>query len=130
MFEKKGRIILQKKDGIGADEVLESALEAGVLDVLEDEEGRVVLFTEPAQTKTTAEALAKELDMEIHESEIIYDPNEDTKVALEDEGAAKELNGFLDELQEVPGIQGVYMNWSRGSIDEGLWDELRAKVAV
>ncbi|KAF2826542.1 YebC-like protein [Ophiobolus disseminans] len=131
MFEKKGRIILHKKDGVGADEVLEAALDAGVLDVVEDEQGRVVLFTEPARTKTTAETLAKQLQMEVEESDIIYDPNEDTKVALDDEEAAAKLNAFLDELQEVQGIQGVYMNWSKGSgLPEELWDELRGKVAV
>lgn len=130
MFEKKGRIILRQKDGMGVDEVLEPALDVGALDVVEDEEGRVVLFTEPAQTKTTAETLAKALEMEIEESEIIYDPNDDTKVSLEDDSAAKELNNFLDQLQEVQGVTGVYTNWSRGTIDEGLWDELRGKVAV
>ncbi|KAF1844911.1 YebC-like protein [Cucurbitaria berberidis CBS 394.84] len=130
MFEKKGRIIFRLKENMGVDEVLEPALEAGVLDVIEDEEGRVVLFTEPAQTSTTAEALAKELGMEIEESEIVYDPNEDTKVSLEDESAAKELNGFLDKLQEVQGVTGVYTNWSKGSIGDELWEELRSKVVA
>jgi YebC/PmpR family DNA-binding regulatory protein len=130
MFEKKGRIILRQKDGMGVDEVLEPALEAGALDVLDDEEGRIILFTEPASMKTTAEKLAKELDMEIEESEIIYDPNEDTKVTLDDESAVKALSSFLEELQEVPGVQGVYMNWSKGSIGDEVWEELRAKVTV
>ena len=131
MFEKKGRIILQPKEGMGVDEILEPALEAGVLDVIEGEEGKIVLFTEPAQTKTTAENLSKELGMEVEESEIIYDPNEDTKVPLDDPEAAKSLNEFLDDLQEVQGIQGVYMNWSKGSsIPDDLWEELRGKVAV
>ncbi|KAF1946541.1 YebC-like protein [Clathrospora elynae] len=130
MFEKKGRIIIRKKDGMGVDEVLEPALEAGVLDVEEDEEGRVVLYTEPALTKTTAEKLAKELDMEIEESEIIYDPNEDTKVPIDDEGAAKALGGFLDGLQEVQGVHGVYTNWAKGTIGEEAWEELRVKVTV
>jgi transcriptional/translational regulatory protein YebC/TACO1 len=130
MFEKKGRIILQKKEGMGADDVLEAALEEGALDVMEDDEGRVVLFTEPAQTKTTAETLAKSLKMEIDESEIIWDPNEDTKVPLDDDEAAKQMNRFLDELQEVSGVQGIYTNWSRGSIAEDVWEELRSKVAA
>jgi transcriptional/translational regulatory protein YebC/TACO1 len=130
MFEKKGRIILRKKDGMGVDEVLEPALEAGVVDVEEDEEGRVVLYTESAQTNKIAEKLAKELDMEIEESEVIYHPNEDTKVPLEEEGAAKELGSFLDELQEVQGVQGVYMNWAKGSIEDEVWEELRGKVTA
>lgn len=130
MFEKKGRIILRKKEGMGVDEVLEPALEEGVLDVVEDEQGRVVLYTEPAQMKITAETLAKTLDMEIEESEIIYDPNEDTKVSLDDEAAAKELNNFLDDLQEVQGIQGVYMNCSKGRIADELWEDLSGKIDV
>jgi YebC/PmpR family DNA-binding regulatory protein len=130
MFEKKGRITLQKKDGMGVDEVLEPALEAGVIDVEEDDEGRVLLYTEPAQTNKIADKLAKELDVEIEESDVIFDPNEDTKVPLEDEGAAKELSSFLDDLQEVPGVQGVYMNWSKGSVPDEVWDELRGKVTA
>lgn len=131
MFEKKGRIILQAKEGLGVDEVLEPALEAGALDVVEGEDGKVVLFTEPAQTKTTAETLAKDHALEIEESEIIYDPNEDTKVVLDDESAASQLSDFLDKLQEVQGIQGIYMNWSKGSsIPDDLWEELRGKVTV
>jgi YebC/PmpR family DNA-binding regulatory protein len=131
MFEKKGRIILRKKEGMGVDEILEPALDAGVQDVNEDEEGRLVLYTEPAQTTTIAETLAKELEMEIEESEIIYDPNEDTKVTLDDEEAAAKLSNFIDELQEVQGIQGVYMNCSKGeSLPAELWEELRGKIDV
>jgi YebC/PmpR family DNA-binding regulatory protein len=130
MFTKKGRIILQKKDGTGVDEVLEPALEAGVNDIEENEEGRVVLYTEPAQTNKIAALLAKELDMEIEESEVIYHPNDATKVPLEDEGAAKELGNFLDALQEVQGVQSVYTNWTKGSMGEEMWDELRGKVTA
>ncbi|KAF1834610.1 YebC-like protein [Decorospora gaudefroyi] len=128
LFSKRGRILLRQKEGMGVDEILEPALEAGVLDVDEDEQGRVVLFTEPTLTNKTAERLAAELDVEIDECEIIYDPNEDTRVPLEDEGAAKELGGFLDALQDVQGVHGVYVNWAKGNIADGLWDELKAKV--
>ncbi|EDU46265.1 Transcrip-reg domain containing protein [Pyrenophora tritici-repentis] len=130
MFEKKGRIIIRKKDGMGVDELLEPALEAGALDVDEDADGRVVLYTEPAMTNKTADKLAKELDLEIEESEVIYDPNEDTKVPLEDEAAAHALNKFLDGLQEVQGVQGVYMNWTKGSIGDEVWEELSSKVTT
>jgi transcriptional/translational regulatory protein YebC/TACO1 len=131
MFERKGRIILAKKENFGVDEVLEPALDAGALDVLEDDEGRVVLFTEPAQTNKIADSLVKDHGLEVEESEIIYDPNEDTKVPLDDEGAAKELSErFLDKLQDVQGIQGVYVNWSKGAISEEIWEELSSKVNI
>jgi transcriptional/translational regulatory protein YebC/TACO1 len=131
LFEKKGRTIFRKKEGVDVDDVLEPALEEeGVLDVTKDEEGKIVLWTEPAQTTTTAEKLAKSLELEIEESEIVWDPNEDTKVALDDEDAAKRLHEFLEDVEEVTGVQGVYMNWSKGAISNDLWDELRSKVAV
>jgi transcriptional/translational regulatory protein YebC/TACO1 len=132
MFTKKGRIIFRPKPGVGVDEVLEPALDAGVEDVFEDDAGRVVLFTEPAQTKTIAETLAASLGLEIEESEIIFDPNEDTKVVLDDADAAAKLGSFLDELhEEVQGVQGVYVNWARGKgVSEEVWEELRGKVAV
>jgi transcriptional/translational regulatory protein YebC/TACO1 len=69
--------------------------------------------------------------MEVEESGVIYDPNEDTKVPLDDEGAAKELSErFLDKLQDVQGIQGIYTNWSKGMISDEIWEELSSKVAV
>lgn len=131
MFERKGRIILAKRENFGVDEVLEPALDAGALDVLEDDEGRIVLFTEPAQTNKIADSLVKEHGLEVEESEIIYDPNEDTKVPLDDEGAAKELSErFLDKLQDIQGIQGVYVNWSKGAISDEIWEELSSKVNI
>ncbi|KAF1967360.1 YebC-like protein [Bimuria novae-zelandiae CBS 107.79] len=130
MFEKKGRIILQKKDGVGADEVLEPAIEAGAEDVQDLDDGRVVLYTDPSDTKTIGETVAKAMGMEIAESEIIYDPNEDTMVPLDDAEVAAKLGEFVDEVQEESGIQGVYLNWAKGSISDELWDELASKTAI
>ncbi|KAF2640816.1 DUF28-domain-containing protein, partial [Massarina eburnea CBS 473.64] len=130
MFEKKGRITFAPKDGVGVDEVLEPALDAGALDVIEDEEGRVVLYVEPAQTKSTGEALAQSLGIEIAQNEIIYDANEETKVALDANEVAHGLGNLLDALSEINGMQGVYLNWAKGAIDEGPWAELQSKADV
>lgn len=128
MFEKKGRVIMQKKEGVGAEEVLEPAIEAGVEDIEELDDGRVMLYTDPASTKTVAETIAKALDMEVEETEIIYDPNEDTKVALDDTAAAEALGNFVDKVQEVQGISGLYFNWAKGAVDEDVWEELVSKT--
>ena len=63
LFEKKGRVVFHKKEGIGADEALEAALEVGALDVVEDEEGKVVMFTEPSITMMAGEQLARSLTL-------------------------------------------------------------------
>jgi YebC/PmpR family DNA-binding regulatory protein len=130
LFERKGKVVFRKKEGLGVDEILDPALDAGALDVEEDDEGRIILYTEPMQTKSTAETLAKDLELEIEQTEIIYDPNEDTKVGLDDEEAVKSLGKFLDVLQDFPGIQGVYLNWKKGEIPEELWAELQSKTEL
>lgn len=131
MFEKKGRIRFVKKDGLGVDEVLEAALEAGALDVFEDPEGRVVVYTDPAQTVATGEALVRDVEgLEMADSEIFFDPSEDTMTALDDEAAARDLGKFLDLLGDVSGLQGVYVNWRKGEIEDDLWMELQGKTEV
>lgn len=133
MFEKKGRIIFRQKDGVGADEVLEHALDEdvlGVLDVIEDEQGRVVVFTEPAQAKTTAGKLTETLELEVEDTEIVWDPNEDTKVPVDSEDTAQQLGEFMDEVQEVMGVQGVYTNWKKGSISDETWANLQSKICA
>lgn len=131
LFTKMGRIVFVKKEGTGVDEVLEKALDGeGLIDVVEDDEGRVVVTTEPSAVKGTAETLAKDLGLEISESEIIWDANEDTKVPLEDEETAGRLYDFVSEISEVTGVQAVYANWSKGAVPEDVWNELRNKVAV
>lgn len=129
LFAKKGRIVFEKKEGTGVDEVFDQALEAGALDVIEDAEGRVVVFTEPSDTKSTGEALSGGLGLNIASSDIIWDPNEDTMVPLSDSVAAKELSEFVDALQDKDSsVQGIYMNVAQGSIDEGAWAELKSRI--
>ncbi|EON61561.1 hypothetical protein W97_00776 [Coniosporium apollinis CBS 100218] len=132
LFEKKGQIIFKPKEGLGADEVLDTALEAapGVLDVVEGADGRVVVFTEPADTKGTGETLSGALGLEVEESEIIWDPNEDTKVEISDEEAAQALSGFAEKLQDISGVQAMYMNASQGNISDATWADLQSRLAV
>ena len=130
LFEKKGRIVFREKDRVGVEEVLEEAVEVGALDVIENSEGKVVIFTETNETKATAQALASSLGLEIDETDIIWNPTEDTKVELEEEEVAKRLGRFLEELQEISGVQGVYMNIAQGSIDDTLWLELQSRITA
>ena len=116
---------------MGVDEVFEQALEAGALDVVEDSEGRVVVYTEPSETKATGEALSAALELDISGSDIISDANEDTKVALDSEEATMELARFVDALQEKESsMQGIYMNVACGSVDEGVWAELQSRITA
>lgn len=131
LFEKRGRIVFEKQGGVGVEEALDAALEAGALDVEEGEEGEVVVFTEPGDTKAVGEAMRAALGLEITTSEIVWSPNEDTKVGITSEEAAEDLSGFVDQLQDrEPSVQAIAMNVAQGSTSEDAWKELQSRLST
>lgn len=130
-YEKKGRIILKHKEGVdNADDIYDTAVDAGILEMLTDQDGRAVMFTNVEETKAVAEKICKAHGYEVDELEIVYDPEPDTNVELEDEDYASDLNDFLDKIHELSGIQAVYMNLANEGIDEELYMEIREKLNV
>lgn len=124
-------MILEGKDGVGVDEALEAALDAGALDVEEDAEGSIVVYSEPTEVRAVGDAVSKALELPISSSEIIWVPNEDTVVGLQETEIAKGFCQFVDDLNENDStVQGVYMNITQGELDEGTWSELQCKVNV
>lgn len=130
LFQKKGRIVYEKKDGIGIDQALEPALEAGATDVEEDEQGRLVISCEPSDTKAVGEVITNALNLHVGTSEIVWEPNEDTKVVVPDEQAAQQLHDFIDQVHDRDaGVQAVAMNISQGQLNDDIWRELQARLA-
>ncbi|KAK5107567.1 hypothetical protein LTR62_001010 [Meristemomyces frigidus] len=130
LFEKKGRVVFEAKEGVGVDEALEVALEAGAVDVEVDEEGRVVVLSEPGETKAVGEAVAAALGLQIARSNILWDPKEDTKVPVQSEETAISFAGFVDELEDrEPSLQAVAMNVAQGSVDDATWKDLQARLS-
>ncbi|KAK5703224.1 hypothetical protein LTR97_004173 [Elasticomyces elasticus] len=130
LFEKKGRIIFEPREGVGLEEALESALDVGATDVEEGEDGRVVVSTAPGDTKSVGDALAKALKLQISTSEIMWEPNTDTTIAVQDEKTAEELSSFVDELQErEASLQAVAMNVAQGQLDDEPWKELQSRLS-
>ncbi|KAL4776077.1 transcriptional regulator TACO1-like protein [Aspergillus nidulans var. acristatus] len=110
LFEKKGRIVFEKKDGVNADDCLEQAIEAGATDISSDEEGRIIVFTEPTATKNVGETLSKLAGLTIEELEIIWSPNQDTLVDLKDEQQVQEIEEILAFLRDEAGVRDIYLN--------------------
>jgi len=110
LFEKKGKIVFERAEGLGVDEILDEAVEAGAMDVEEDDQGRVVVYTEPSQTKSAAEGLTAAKGLKVESSDIIWDPNQDTMVELSSEKDAQNLDNFLQAVHEDPSVQNVYLN--------------------
>jgi YebC/PmpR family DNA-binding regulatory protein len=130
LFEKKGRIVFDQKDGVGLDEAMDPALEAGAtdIDVLEDD--CVVVFTTPEETTAVGEAVSNSLGLSIKTSDIFWDPNEDTKTTVPSEDAAQDLAMFMDAMVESEStVHAISMNVAQGDLSVESWKELQARLS-
>lgn len=113
LFEKKGRIVFEKKDGLNADDYLDQAIEAGAADLVTDDDGRLVIFTEPSGTKMAGEAFSKLTGLTIEGIEMIWDPNKDTLAEVKDDHHAKSLEDIMSTVREDTSVRDIYLNTSR-----------------
>lgn len=128
LFERRGRVVFEKREGVGIDQAMEPALETGALDVDEDGGGGLVIFTEPEATKRVADAIGKSLGLQIATSQVLWEPNEDTKVGIDSGDAAQGLSRFVDDVQEKESSVQITMNVARGDIDEDTWQDLQSRL--
>ncbi|CAI7622132.1 unnamed protein product [Penicillium manginii] len=110
LFEKKGRVVMEQKDGLNADDHLDQAIEAGATDIITDDKGRIVIFTDPSETKRVGEAFAKMSGLTIEELEIFWDPNQESLVEVHDEEQVKDLEDLLSALRDDHTVQDIYLN--------------------
>ncbi|GLI80948.1 hypothetical protein PoHVEF18_009315 [Penicillium ochrochloron] len=110
LFEKKGRVVLEKKDDTNVDDFLDPAIEAGAMDINTDDNGRLVLLTDPSETKSVGEAFVKLTSLTIEELEMFWDPNQETLVEVQDEEQVKDLEDVLSSLRDDPSVQDIYLN--------------------
>jgi transcriptional/translational regulatory protein YebC/TACO1 len=125
-FARRGRAVFKpKKGGPTLADLIDEAIEhEGLQDVeeLADEEGFLV-WTEVPMLSTITEALAKKFDLEIMESDLVWDPNEDTMTEI-DSATVNILDKMLTGLREHPEVKGVYANIRQGAIPDGEWERI------
>jgi YebC/PmpR family DNA-binding regulatory protein len=115
MFERKGRIVFEKQDGVEIEgeevdeEVLEKAIDAGALDVgLED--GAIVAYTEVNELASVADSLGAALGLKAETQEFIYEPTDDAKIEIDNEAFAEKIEKLVARLEDDSSVQGVYLN--------------------
>ena len=108
LFEKKGRIVFQKKEGISADDILDEAVEAGALDVDTDDD-QIIVDTHPSEVSAVAQKIVKAFGFSIERSSIVHVPKPETTVSVEDKDA-EEVENVISLLEEDPSVQDVYIN--------------------
>lgn len=105
MFESKGIFIIEKTDGLEADKLMETALEAGAMDFSEYEDS-FEIQTSPEDFDQVSEAL-KQGGYEIVESEVEPVPSME---ATPGEGDLVNLRKMIDMLEEDEDVQKVSHN--------------------
>lgn len=110
LFEKKGRVVMEMKENVNPDDYLDQAIEAGATDIIMDEDGRLVIFTDPSETKKVGETFSKSSGLTIEVLEMFWDPNQDTLVEVQDEDQGKAIDNLLGALREDPSVQDIYLN--------------------
>jgi YebC/PmpR family DNA-binding regulatory protein len=108
-FDRRGVI---RVNGTG-DDLLMQALEAGAIDV-QDEDSESVIYTESTDLAKVRDAL-KEAGLEITEAELTYVPNNTIEVT--DEATAGKIMRLMDALDDCDDVVSTHVNFD---IDESL----------
>ncbi len=91
LFEKRGRIVLESGGKVDEEEVMETVLEAGALDLeLEQDERSLLVYTEPTQTASVAQTLAALLGFTLKTYEIIWMARPESRVIIDKASADKQ----------------------------------------
>lgn len=107
MFEKKGRIMVEKADGLDEDDLMMIALDAGAEDFEASEDGYEII-TEPDNFSAVMDAL-NENNIEVLSGEVAMIPSTETDLNEED---AKRMEKMLDMFDDNDDVQEVWHNWS------------------
>jgi len=107
MFEKRGRIMIEKSDDIDEETLMMTALEAGAEDMETSEEG-FEIFTQPEEFASVMETLEK-ANIAVLSGEVAMIPT--TETAL-DEADTKRMQKMMDMFDDNDDVQEVWHNWS------------------
>ncbi|KAH6896966.1 transcriptional regulator-domain-containing protein [Thelonectria olida] len=131
-FTRRGRAVFQAKEGGPTlSDVLDEAIEhEGMEDVEELPDGNFLAWTQPSAVMAIAQALSKKFELEILDSEIVWAPNEDTKVAVDSSELAETLDKLCSGLKEYPETKAIYANVRQGSIENEEWDKVEGNLDV
>ncbi|KAM0204579.1 hypothetical protein ACHAPA_001977 [Fusarium lateritium] len=131
-FTRRGRVVFKAKEGGPTlSEVLDEAIEhEGLEDVEELPEGDFLAWTQPNTLSAITEALSKKFELEILDSDIVWAPNEDTKVSIDAPEQADSLDLLFNGLKEYPEVKAIYANVRQGAVENEEWDKVERNLDV
>ncbi|WP_026884393.1 YebC/PmpR family DNA-binding transcriptional regulator [Clostridium akagii] len=105
MFQKKGQIIIEKKDGIDEDDVMMAALDAGAEDFNSQEE--IFEITTAMEDFSSVRVALEEAGYEFLSAELTMIPDILVTLKLED---CEKVQNLIDKLEADDDVQSVYHN--------------------
>lgn len=105
MFDRKGLIVIDNKDGLDGDELMMAAIEAGAEDV-SDESGVFEIYTDPAEFSNVREAMEK-AGYTFASAEIEMIPQNTVQLNMEQAEVVMKLINMMEDNDDV---QNVYHN--------------------
>lgn len=105
MFDRKGVVIIEKKDGLTEDKIFEVAIDAGADDVVTEDDSFIV-YTAPSELKNVEEAF-KNAGIELMQAESEMVPN---NYIVPEENQVEKIENLIDALEELDDVQNVYHN--------------------
>jgi len=109
MFDKRGQIIIEKTENINEDNLMMTALEAGALDVVVEDEYYEII-TDPLDFSVVAETLEKE-GYKFENAEVAMIPK--TTTTLTNEDMIANMEKLIDRLEDHDDVQNIYHNWEQ-----------------
>lgn len=104
MFAKRGYLLFD--GGFDEDELMAAALEAGALELEQDDDGHYVLYTEPEQFYTVKSQL-QEQGFQPSSAQVTMVPSNYVSVEGDD---ADKVGKLFDELENLGDVQNIYAN--------------------
>ena len=114
MFEPRGLIIIEPKNGEDPDEVTMVAIDAGADDVSVDDDGQVEVITSFEDLKHVQETLSGQ-GLNITSAETTMIPK--TTMALDDKAIEQALR-LVERLEDLDDVQTVYTNLDLSAAEE------------
>lgn len=114
LFDRKGQLGIEIKEGMDPEVVEMDAIEAGAEDI-RTEEGGIEIITSPEDYQTVRKNL-EEAGYEFVISEITYRPQ--TTTVLDDPEDRKKMAKLIDQLEENDDVQEVIHNWENDDEDD------------
>lgn len=109
LFNKAGRIMVEKQDGLDEDDLMMIALDAGAEDMETSEDGYEIK-TAPEDFAAVMDALEKN-GIKVLSGEVAMIPSTETEIS--DDDAAK-MEKLLDMFDDNDDVQEVWHNWNEG----------------